>query len=64
MLFDCLSLTDARPIVPWASIFPEGLIEDIETDKRVALKSLMRPDYQKFAHDKHFDLTPAHENHL
>jgi len=40
----------------------EGLIEDIETDKRVALKSLLRPAYQKFAQDKHFELTPAHEN--
>ena len=37
----------------------EGLIEDIETDKRVALKSLMRPAYQKFMHDKHFEPTPA-----
>lgn len=45
---------------PVFSIFPEALIEDIETDKSVALKSLMRPDYQKFVHDKHFDLTPAH----
>ena len=38
--------------------FSEDLIEDIETDKRVALKSLMRSAYQKFAHDKHFELTP------
>ena len=32
----------------------EALIEDIETDKRVALNSLNRPDYQKFAQDSHF----------
>ena len=37
-------------------IFSEDLIEDIETDKLVALKSLMRPAYQKFAHDEHFEL--------
>ena len=42
------------------STFPEALIEDIETDKRVALKSLTRPAYQKFAHDERFDFTPAH----
>jgi riboflavin kinase len=38
--------------------FPaEALIEDIETDKRVALNSLDRPEYQKFAKDAHFDLS-------
>jgi len=42
-------------------ILSEALIEDIETDKRVALKSLTRPTYQKFSHDEHFDFTPAHE---
>lgn len=46
------------PGVPPA--FSEGLIEDIETDKRVALKSLMRPAYQKFAQDKYF-VTPVRE---
>ncbi|KAF9782325.1 riboflavin kinase-domain-containing protein [Thelephora terrestris] len=49
-----------RPELDYTS--REGLIEDIETDKRVALKSLMRPAYQKFAHDEHF-VTPVHENH-
>ena len=38
---------------------PEDLIEDIETDKRVALNSLIRPDYQKFARDEHFGLAPV-----
>lgn len=45
---------------PFFSIFLEDLIEDIETDKRVALKSLMRPDYQKFVHDGYFEFTPIH----
>jgi len=49
-----------RPELDYTS--REGLIEDIETDKRVALKSLMRPAYQKFAQDEHF-VTPVHENH-
>ncbi|KAF9652100.1 riboflavin kinase [Thelephora ganbajun] len=48
-----------RPELDYTS--REDLIEDIETDKRVALKSLVRPDYQKFAHDKHFDLALVHE---
>ncbi|KAI0040700.1 riboflavin kinase [Auriscalpium vulgare] len=34
----------------------EALIEDIQTDKRVALNSLARPGYEKFAEDAHFDL--------
>ncbi|KAF9816290.1 hypothetical protein IEO21_04155 [Rhodonia placenta] len=33
----------------------EALIEDIETDKRVALKSLARPGYEKFRADPLFD---------
>ena len=45
------------------SIFPDDLIEDIETDKRVALRSLMRPAYHKFAQDKYFDLLAVHEIH-
>ena len=53
----------AHPIVPCVSIFSEGLIEDIETDKRVALKSLMRPAYQKFSHDEHFDIIPTRKAH-
>ncbi|KAI0921474.1 hypothetical protein AcW1_004562 [Taiwanofungus camphoratus] len=32
----------------------EALIEDIETDKRVALKSLARPEYEKFKSDSLF----------
>ena len=52
-----LMLTQLSPLF---FVFSEGLIEDIETDKRVALKSLMRPAYQKFTHDKHFELTPVH----
>ncbi|PFH50539.1 hypothetical protein AMATHDRAFT_75528 [Amanita thiersii Skay4041] len=32
----------------------EALIEDIEFDKKVALNSLERPNYQKFATDHHF----------
>ncbi|GBE79409.1 riboflavin kinase [Sparassis latifolia] len=35
----------------------EALIEDIETDKRVALKSLARPGYEKFKADPSFDTT-------
>ncbi|GLB33567.1 putative riboflavin kinase [Lyophyllum shimeji] len=34
----------------------EALIDDINTDKRVALNSLNRPEYQKFARDPHFEL--------
>ncbi|PCH41370.1 riboflavin kinase [Wolfiporia cocos MD-104 SS10] len=32
----------------------EALIDDIETDKRVAIKSLSRPAYQKYMHDTFF----------
>jgi len=46
-----------RPELDYTS--REDLIEDIETDKRVALKSLMRPDYQKFVHDRYFEFTPS-----
>ena len=34
----------------------EALIEDIETDKRVALKSLERTGYEQFKTDPHFIL--------
>ncbi|KAG6843310.1 hypothetical protein H0H87_005963 [Tephrocybe sp. NHM501043] len=34
----------------------EALIDDINTDKRVALNSLSRPAYQAFAHHPHFQL--------
>lgn len=33
----------------------EALIEDIETDKRVALNSLNRPGYERFKSDAFFD---------
>lgn len=33
----------------------EGLINDIDTDKRVALRSLERPGYQRYAQDSHFN---------
>ena len=36
------------------ALLTEALIEDIETDKRVALKSLARPGYQKFQTDPFF----------
>jgi riboflavin kinase len=36
---------------------PEALIEDIEVDKRVALNSLQRPQYEKYREDPHFDLS-------
>jgi len=36
---------------------PEALIEDIEVDKRVALNSLARPQYEKYREDSHFDLS-------
>jgi len=48
-----------RPELDYTS--RDDLIEDIETDKRVALRSLVRPAYQKFAQDEHFDLTAVHE---
>lgn len=35
----------------------EALIEDIEMDKRVALKSLLRPAYEKYKLDPHFHST-------
>ncbi|KZT72659.1 riboflavin kinase [Daedalea quercina L-15889] len=44
-----------RPELDYTS--REGLIEDIETDKRVALKSLARPAYEKFKSDSVFDTT-------
>ena len=40
------------------TLFSEDLIEDIETDKRVALSSLARSAYQNFEHDKYFEPTP------
>lgn len=43
-----------RPELDYVS--REALIEDIETDKRVALKSLARPSYEKFKSDPLFDL--------
>lgn len=32
----------------------DALVEDIETDKRVALNCLTRPEYEKFKHDPVF----------
>ncbi|EMD41115.1 hypothetical protein CERSUDRAFT_80762 [Gelatoporia subvermispora B] len=44
-----------RPELDYVS--REALIEDIETDKRVALTSLARPGYEKFREDPLFDAT-------
>ncbi|KAG5646433.1 hypothetical protein DXG03_003483 [Asterophora parasitica] len=43
-----------RPELDYTS--REALIDDINTDKRVALNSLDRSGYQAFARDAHFDL--------
>ncbi|EEB92260.1 hypothetical protein MPER_09259, partial [Moniliophthora perniciosa FA553] len=43
-----------RPELDYTSL--EALIEDIDTDKRVALNSLNRPEYQKYTNDSHFVL--------
>jgi riboflavin kinase len=37
----------------------EALIEDIEVDKRVALNSLDRLGYKKYASDAHFEFSPS-----
>ncbi|KAI0637878.1 riboflavin kinase [Trametes polyzona] len=47
-----------RPELDYTS--REGLIEDIETDKRVALNSLARRAYEDFQRDPFFDLNDAH----
>ncbi|KAG6886083.1 hypothetical protein C0993_004073 [Termitomyces sp. T159_Od127] len=36
------------------NVLEEALIDDINTDKRVALNSLNRPAYQAFIHHEHF----------
>ncbi|KAI0796462.1 riboflavin kinase [Abortiporus biennis] len=41
-----------RPELDYVS--REALIEDIETDKRVALNSLARPEYEKYIEDPYF----------
>ncbi|KAG6880080.1 hypothetical protein C0992_006892 [Termitomyces sp. T32_za158] len=41
-----------RPELDYTS--REALIDDINTDKRVALNSLDRPAYQAFVHHEHF----------
>jgi len=46
-----------RPELDYVS--REALIDDIDTDKRVALNSLNRPGYQKFAQDAHFQTSRA-----
>lgn len=38
----------------------DALIEDIETDKRVALRSLSRPAYQRYHQDPHFSNVQAY----
>ncbi|KXN87896.1 Riboflavin kinase [Leucoagaricus sp. SymC.cos] len=45
-----------RPELNYTSRGKEALIDDIETDKRVALRCLERPGYQKYAKDDHFRL--------
>jgi len=45
-----------RPELDYTS--REGLIEDIETDKRVAKASLLRPGYEKYLNDPCFVHTP------
>jgi riboflavin kinase len=37
-----------------SSYLADALIADIDTDKRVALNSLQRPEYEKFARDPLF----------
>lgn len=46
-----------RPELDYTS--REALIEDIETDKVVALNSLTRPEYQKHMQDPIFELKPS-----
>jgi len=41
-----------RPELDYTSL--EALVEDINTDKRVALNSLARPGYEKYISDGHF----------
>ncbi|KAJ7781494.1 riboflavin kinase [Mycena metata] len=52
---NALVLGYIRPELDYTS--RDALIEDIEVDKRVALNSLNRPEYQKFRADPHFDLS-------
>ncbi|KAI0824613.1 riboflavin kinase [Trametes gibbosa] len=47
-----------RPELDYTS--REGLIDDIETDKRVAINSLARPAYKGYRSDPFFDLTGNH----
>jgi riboflavin kinase len=58
---DYTSRGEPIPIMPFVmhctDILTEALIEDIETDKRVAEKSLARPGYQKFIENIHFALS-------
>ncbi|EJF62909.1 riboflavin kinase [Dichomitus squalens LYAD-421 SS1] len=49
-----------RPELDYVS--REALIEDIETDKRVAIKSLARPSYQRYQSDPFF--TDARQHNL
>ncbi|KAJ7937280.1 hypothetical protein B0H13DRAFT_1588556 [Mycena leptocephala] len=52
---NALVLGYIRPELDYTS--REALIEDIEVDKRVALNSLQRPQYEKYREDPHFDLS-------
>jgi len=46
-----LPLDNTEPSTPL-----EALIEDIETDKRVALNCLERPEYEKYSRDSFFNI--------
>ncbi|KAJ6539113.1 hypothetical protein B0H19DRAFT_961295 [Mycena capillaripes] len=54
-VMNALVLGYIRPELNYTS--REALIEDIEVDKRVALNSLNRPEYEKYREDPHFDLS-------
>ncbi|KAL5488139.1 FMN1 [Sanghuangporus weigelae] len=50
-----------RPELDYTS--REALIDDIETDKQVAIRSLARPAYVKYANDSLFLTPPGETNH-
>jgi len=52
---NALVLGYIRPELDYTS--RDALIEDIDVDKRVAIKSLGRPEYSKYREDPHFDLS-------
>lgn len=48
-------VTVAEFLCRWLTLNePEALIDDIEIDKQVSLRSLSRPDYAKYAEDMFF----------